>query len=139
IRRQQPLVAEVAFADGKAKLRSAFDQEAKKLIDQLNEVSPLEETINKLFPASKEWIYYLGTTPDYLVIGTGPRGRGLPELPISEKTHAPIELWIRNKSETQALVQVLKLWKDVSKQLEKLLPPELTKVIKPGAGVQTRT
>jgi hypothetical protein len=139
IRRQQPLAAEIAYANGKAKLRAAFDQEAKKLVDELNQVSPLEETVNRLFPATKEWIYYLGTTPTHLVIGTGPPGRKLPVLPVTEKTQAPIELWIRNKPETQALLTVMKLWKDAGKQLESLLPPKVSKAIKPGVGPRTET
>jgi len=137
VRRQQPFVAEVAYEDGRAKLTDGFDQEAIKLLDQLNQVSPLQETVATLFPETRDWTFYLSTTPTHLIIGTGPPERLVPELPVTSQTQAPIELWIRGKQETQGMLKVLKLWQDAGKQLETLLPAELQKTIKPGDGFKT--
>ncbi|HYV39555.1 MAG TPA: hypothetical protein VE988_27960, partial [Gemmataceae bacterium] len=130
IRESQPLIAQVAFDDGKTKLTQTFDAEADKLLGQLNQVSPLEKTVQTLFPETRDWIYYLSTTPTHLIVGAGPRGRRVPELPVTENTNAPIEMWMRTKGETAAMVTVLKLWKDAGKQLQSLLPEPIGKSIK---------
>jgi hypothetical protein len=127
IKRQEPIFAEAAYEDGKAKLIAAFDEEVDKSLKDLNEVSPLEKTVNTLFPETKDWILYPSTTPTHLLIGIGPKDRKLPTLPVTDKTDAPIELWIRSKAETFAMVMVLKLWKDANKQLEEMLPGEIGK------------
>jgi hypothetical protein len=137
IRRQQPVVAEVAYEDGTTKLADAFDQETNKLVAQLNQVSPLQETIEALFPETRDWTYSLSTTPTHLIIGAGPPGLRVPELPSTKRTEAPIELWVRGKEETQGMLKVIQLWKDAGKQLETLLPEELQKSIKIGDSFKT--
>ena len=137
IRRRQPLVAQVGFETAKDKLTTMFDKEAAKLLDDLNRVSPFQETVQALFPETRDWIFYLSTTPTHLIIGTGPRERRLPELPVTAKTQAPIELWIRGKQETEGMLKVFKLWKDAGKQLDSLLPGELGKAIQLGEQFKT--
>jgi hypothetical protein len=137
VRRRQPLVAEVAYEDGRSKLADSFDQEATKLVDQLNQVSPLQETVATLFPEVRDWTYYMSTSPTHLVIGAGPRDHSVPELPVTNKTQAPIELWVRGKEETKGILKVLKVWRDAGKQLVGLLPEELRKTIKSDEGFKT--
>jgi hypothetical protein len=127
IKKQEPIVAEAAYEDGKAKLIAAFDEEVEKALKDLNEVSPLEKTVNTLFPETKDWILYPLTTPTHLFIGIGPKDRKLPALPVTDKTDAPIELWMRSKAETSAMILVMKLWKDANQQLGEMLPGELGK------------
>jgi hypothetical protein len=137
LRRSQPVIAEVSYEDGQAKLVEAFEKDVSKLLADLNKVNPLRETINTLFPETRDWINYLSTTPTHLIIGTGPRGRRVPELPVTDQTKAPIELWIRGKTETQGLLKISKIWKDAGQQLEALLPGELGKAVKAGEGYKT--
>lgn len=139
VRRQQPLADAMALEEGKAQVIAAFDEEINKKIDELNGVSPLEETINRLFPQTKNWIYYPEVTPTHLIVGAGPPGSVLPVLPTSEKTDAPIELWIRNKPGTPGMLAVLKLWREAGKQLQEMLPPELSKKINLEGGFDTQT
>jgi hypothetical protein len=139
VHREAPLFADAAFRDGKAQLVATFDEEVDRIINDLNQVSPLEETVTKLFPETRDWIYYPLTTPTHLLIGVGPRNYRVPELPVTAATDAPIELWIRNKPETQGMLQVLKLWKDASKQLDQMLPATLGKSLKFEGGFNTRT
>ena len=136
IKRQEPIFAEAAYEDGKAKLIAAFDEEVEKALKDLNEVSPLEKTVNTLFPETKDWILYPLTTPSHLLIGIGPKDRKLPTLPVTDKTDAPIELWMRTKAETAAMILVMKLWKDANQQLGEMLPGELGKSLPPGRGLQ---
>ena len=137
VRRRQALVAEVAYEDGRSKLADSFDQEATKLVDQLNQVSPLQETVATLFPETRDWTYYMSTSPTHLVIGAGPRDHSVPELPVTNKTQAPIELWVRGKEETKGILKLLKVWRDAGKQLVGLLPEELRKTIKSDEGFKT--
>jgi hypothetical protein len=139
IRREEPIYAQAGFEDGKTQLIAAFDEEVDKTLDDLNQVSPLEKTVNTLFPETKDWIYYPRTTPTHLLIGIGPPQRGIPELPITEKNDAPIEVWIRSKPETQGMIFVLKLWKDANKSLEEMLPARLGKSLPLGEGFKTLT
>jgi hypothetical protein len=139
IRRQEPIYAQAAFDDGKAQLVKAFDEEVEKSLKDLNEVSPLEKTVNTLFPETKDWIFYPLTTSTHLLIGLGPRDRKLPVLPITDKTDAPIELWIRNKPETKAMILVMQLWKDANKQLKEMLPADIGKSLPLGEGFKTLT
>jgi hypothetical protein len=100
-------------------------------------VSPLQETVEALFPETRDWTYYFSTTPTHLIIGAGPPGLRVPELPTAKRTEAPIELWIRGKEETQGMLKVIHLWQDAGKQLESLLPEELQKTIKIGESFKT--
>jgi hypothetical protein len=138
VRQRQPLVAAVAFDDAKSKLVERFDLETARLIDGLNQVSPLQETVKVLYPETNDWIFYLSTTPTHLIVGFGPRNRRLPELPVTEKTNAPIEMWIRSKEETQAMLRIFQIWKSAGKQLDTMLPPDLAKAIKPGDNFKTQ-
>jgi hypothetical protein len=138
IRRSQPVVARAAYEDNKAQLIAAFDAEIKQVIDELNKVSPLEETVQKLFPQTKDWIYAPSITPTHLIVGVGPRNYRLPEVPISTKTDAPVEVWIRSKPETQGMIAVLKLWRDANKQLAEMLPAEVGKKLKLDQGIKTQ-
>jgi hypothetical protein len=139
VRRSQPRVARAGFETGKAELLAAFDQEVDKALRDLNEASPLEKSMNALFPQTKDWIYYPLTTPTHLIVGAGPPGRRLPVLPTTERTNAQVELWIRNKPETEGMIAVLKLWQFANKKLEDALPPELAKRLDLGKGVQSLT
>jgi hypothetical protein len=139
IRRSQPAVASAGYEDNKARLIALFDEEIKQVIDDLNEVSPLEETVEKLFPQTKDWIYSPTITPTHIIVGVGPRNYRLPEIPISSKTDAPVEVWIRSKPETQGMIAVLKLWKDANKQLAESLPAEVAKKLKLEQGIRTQT
>jgi hypothetical protein len=139
VQRQAPLFAAAAFEEGKAQLVATFDEEVQQIIDDLNQVSPLEETVQKLFPETKDWIYYASSTPTHLIIGVGPPQHRVPELPVSEKTNAPIEVWIRARPQTQAMIQVLKLWRDANKQLRQMLPPSIGKALTFEGEIKTQT
>jgi hypothetical protein len=139
IRRHHPTFAQTAFKYGKAELIAAFDEEVEWRLAKLNQASPLEQTVHTLLPETKDWIAYPIVTPTHLLIGAGRPKRRLPELPITDQTDAPLELWIRNQPETQALIAVLKLWRGANKQLGELLPGELGKKLKLGEGFKTLT
>jgi hypothetical protein len=139
IEREAPIFAQAGFENGKSQLMSEFDKEVDKVIKELNDVSPLEKTITTLFPETANWIYYPTATATHMVVGLGPRGRRLPELPITEKNDAPIEVWIRRKPETQGMIAVLNLWRNANRQLEEMLPPRIGKSLTLGEGFKTMT
>jgi hypothetical protein len=139
IRASQPIVAKAAYDDGRSQLITEFDKEVQRVIKELNTISPLEETAQKLFPQTKDWIYYPYNTATHLIIGVGPRNYRLPDLPVTSPSDARVEVWIRNKPETKGMIPILRLWRNASEQLEVMLPADIGKKLNFREGFRTQT
>ena len=94
VAKMQPAAAQILEEDARQELRSEFDRLGEELIAKLNETTPLEETIQLMFPETKDWIYDLSTTEEHIQVSVGPRGYRFPQLPPRDQ-HAPVELWVR--------------------------------------------
>lgn len=106
--------------------REEISTKTNQLIVELNQTTPLEETIMAAFPETKDWIYYVTKTDDYIRADAGPRGARLAELPAEEmeSDEVPIEVWIHLRPAEKVMASLLLKWNRAHDLLKQFLPEE---------------
>jgi len=91
---------------------------ADEIVGRLNRTTPVEESLNRLFPETKDWGFQLSTDANFIQAAYGPPGSEaiiLPENPNRLK-NARLELWLH--SSTKGAEAMAKLSKSpLAKQL----------------------
>jgi hypothetical protein len=101
---------------------------AGEIVTKLNRTLPVEKSLHRLFPETKDWEFQMSEDPQFLQAAYGPRNAptfALPENP-ARLEDVRLELWLQSSTtEAQALAKLSKqpLAKPlISKYLEATLP-----------------
>ncbi len=78
---------------------------ADRITARLNETMPIEASINRLFPETRDWVFHMSTARNYLQAAYGPKDATVPSLPDvpSEIEEVKIEVWLRSTGEEAEL------------------------------------
>ena len=93
-------------------VRDYVYQEAEKAITLLNQRSPVEDTIHRIFPETESWAIQLSGQPDFIQVSYGPTEAPQPELAdIDDAVDVPhVEIWLKSTAEeAQALARLSNL------------------------------
>lgn len=93
-------------------VRGFVEDLADRIIAKLNEKTPIEESVNRLFPETKDWIFHMSADDEFILAAYGPPGAPLPTLPELSDRPADVrmEAWLHTTGEEA------KLLSDLSKQ-----------------------
>jgi hypothetical protein len=113
---------------GKEYLKEFVNKLGDKIIARLNRTTPVEKSMNRLFPQTKDWVFQLSSDTEFIQAAYGPRGTVVPVLPKNPEhlKEVRLELWLHTTTmEAQDLAKLSKqpLAKQlVNKYLETILP-----------------
>jgi len=109
-------------------LKDFVEETADKVIARLNDKTPVEESVNRLFPKTRDWVFQMSSDREFMQAAYGPPGVSPPALPDvpSEMEDIRLEVWLRSTvDEAQLLADLSKrpLAKGlVQRYLESTLP-----------------
>jgi hypothetical protein len=113
---------------GEYYLKNFVDELAVRIVTALDRTTPVEKSLNRLFPETTDWVFQMSTDPQFMQAAYGPRGSTVPILPENpgRLKDVRLELWLHSTAtEAQDLVKLSKqpLAKGlVHKYLETILP-----------------
>jgi hypothetical protein len=117
-----------ALPIGEYYLKNFVDELAEKIITILDRTTPVEKSLNRLFPETRDWGFQMSTDSQFMQAAFGPRGSAVPVLPENpgRLKDVRLELWLHSTAtEAQDLVKLSKLPLAktlVHKYLETVLP-----------------
>ncbi|MDF1742529.1 MAG: hypothetical protein P1V19_02475 [Gimesia sp.] len=105
-------------------LEEFVNAEADAIIAELNQTIPLERSLHKLFPETKDWIYQLSTAEKYLQAYYGPKDAPVPTPPAvpGRPKNPEMELWIQANSKDAKFIQLMARLNQSHNLLKKLIP-----------------
>jgi hypothetical protein len=101
---------------------------ADRIVAKLNEKTPIEESVNRLFPQTKDWIFHMSADDQFIQAAYGPPTAQVPELPELEDPleDVRIEAWLHTTGEEARLLSEISKQplarQLVQKYLERTLP-----------------
>ena len=113
---------------GEYYLKNFVDEVAEQIVTKLDRTTPVEQSLNRVFPQTKDWVFQMSTNSQFLQAAYGPRGTKVPLLPENpgRLKDVRLELWLHSSAkEAQDLVKLSKqpLAKSlIQKYLETVLP-----------------
>jgi hypothetical protein len=113
---------------GEYYLKNFVDEVAEQIVTKLDRTTPVEQSLNRVFPQTKDWVFQMSTESQFLQAAYGPRGSKVPLLPVNpgRLKDVRLELWLHSSAkEAQDLVKLSKepLAKAlIQKYLETVLP-----------------
>jgi hypothetical protein len=113
---------------GEYYLKNFVDELAEQIITKLDRTTPVEKTLNRLFPETRDWVFQMSTDAQFIQAAFGPRGSKVPVLPENpgRLKDVRLELWLHSTAtEAQDLVKLSKVpltKKLIHKYLETVLP-----------------
>jgi hypothetical protein len=111
IRKNKTASDAISLEDTKTRVLASFNRESDRLVNDLNAVVPLEQTVNLLAPQTKDWTTYIARTKEYIMISPGPKEAGIPVLPKEYlQMKAPMELWIHGKPAGESVGRLLEIY-----------------------------
>jgi hypothetical protein len=123
-----PRAEEEATPIGEYYLKNYVDNLTQEIIGKLNRRTPLEKSLHRVFPETKDWVFQMSADAQFLQAAYGPRNAPVPELPENPGRHKDVrlELWLKSTTtEAQALAKLSKtpLASELaSKYLETIVP-----------------
>jgi hypothetical protein len=109
-------------------LKNFVDGLAKEIIERLDRTTPVEKSLNRLFPQTRDWVFQMSADSQFMQAAFGPRGSTVPVLPANpgRLKDVRLELWLHSTAtEAQDLVKLSKqplAKRLVHKYLETILP-----------------
>jgi hypothetical protein len=105
-RRFVPRAEQQAVPIGEYYLKNFVDETADKIIGVLNRATPVEASLNRVYPKTKDWVFRVSTTSTYVQAAYGPRDSKVPDLPAGPKRaeSAWLEFWLRSTSDEARLL-----------------------------------
>jgi hypothetical protein len=97
---------------GEYYLKSFVDELAQKIITKLDRTTPVEKSVNRVFPNTRDWVFQMSTDSQFMQAAFGPRGSTIPVLPANPGClkDVRLELWLHSTTkEAQALVKLSKV------------------------------
>ena len=113
---------------GEYYLKTYVDDLADKIVTRLNQTTAVEQSLQRLFPETRDWVFQRSADSQFLQAAYGPRGAAVPVLPENpgRLKDVRVELWLQSTTtEAQALVKLTKVplaRQLVAKYLEAVLP-----------------
>jgi hypothetical protein len=113
---------------GEYYLKTLVDEVAEQIITRLDRTTPVEKSLNRLFPRTRDWGFQMSSDSQFMQAAFGPRGSKVPVLPANPGRikDVRLELWLHsNATEARDLVKLSKLPLAktlVHKYLETILP-----------------
>ena len=113
---------------GEYYLKNFVDEVAEQIVTKLDRTTPVEKSLNRVFPQTKDWVFQMSTDPRFIQAAYGPRGSKVPYLPENpgRLKDVRLELWLHS-TDTEA-GDLVKLSKEplakglMHKYLETVLP-----------------
>ena len=120
---------------GEKILKNFVDGLGDKIVTKLNQTTPIEKSLNRLFPDASDWVFQLSTDSEFIQAAYGPRVSEVPVLPKNpgQLKDVRVELWLRSTTkEAQALEALTKrpLAKELVKKYIEATLPELAALSK---------
>jgi hypothetical protein len=110
-RRLTPRAEAEATPVGERILTNYVDELAVKIVERLDRTNPVEKSLNRVFPQTRDWVFHMSTGPVFMQAAFGPRNAEVPVLPENpaQLKDVRIELWLRSTAtEAQDLVKLSK-------------------------------
>jgi hypothetical protein len=113
---------------GESYLKNLVDELAEQIVTTLDRTTPVEQSLNRLFPETRAWVFQMSTDSQFMQAAFWPRGSAVPVLPenAGRLKDVRLELWLHSTAtEAQDLVKLSKvtLHKNlIHRYLETLLP-----------------
>jgi hypothetical protein len=106
-----PRAEREALPIGEYYLKNFVDELAGEIISDLNRATPVEESMNRLFPETGDWGFRLSADAEFIQAAYGPRDSVVPTLPENPRRlkDVRLELWLHPTTKgAQALEQLSK-------------------------------
>jgi hypothetical protein len=110
-RRLTPRAEAEATPVGEKILTNFVDELAEKIVTRLDRTNPVEKSLDRVFPKTRDWIFHMSTDPIFIQAAFGPRDAKVPVLPENpaQLKDVRVELWLRSTAtEAQDLVKLSK-------------------------------
>jgi hypothetical protein len=87
-------------------LQEFVEDTADKIITRLNQETPVEESVNRLFPETQDWEFQMSSDDQFLQAMYGAPGAPIPSLPDvpTEMEDIRLEAWLRSTAEEAKLL-----------------------------------
>jgi hypothetical protein len=127
-RRLIPRAEAEATPIGEYYLTTFVDNLAEKIVTKLNQTTPVEQSLHRLFPETKDWGFQMSADAQFIQAAYGPEGSAVPVLPENpgRLKDVRLELWVQSTNkEAEALAKLSRqpLAKPlINKYLETILP-----------------
>jgi hypothetical protein len=96
---------------GERILKNFVDELATEIVTRLDRTNPIEKSLNRLFPETRDWVFQMSTDPVFIQAAFGPRNAKVPVLPENPAhlKDVRLELWLHSTAtEAQDLVKLSK-------------------------------
>ncbi len=123
---ESPRIQAIALEQLKGDIADEVDTIVADLLVKLNRTTPFEESVVQIYPQTREWVYRMSTTDQFLQTSAGPEGGTTPKLPEKEGQglETPIEVWM-HESIADKLQPIVAGWDDAHKLLGDVLGADL--------------
>jgi hypothetical protein len=115
-------------------LQNYVDELADKIVAELDRTNPVEKSMNRLFPETRDWVFQISKDSKFIQAAFGPRGAKVPALPENpaQLKDVRMELWMHSTAkEAQDLARISKV--PLAKALiDKYLETELPELARLG-------
>lgn len=87
-------------------LQQYVENMAGRIIQTLNATTPVEETVARLFPHMRDWVFQMSSDEEFLQAAFGPPHSEVPNLPEApaDMDDVRMEVWLRSTSEEAELL-----------------------------------
>jgi hypothetical protein len=85
------------------------DQLAEQIVARLDRTNPVEKTLNRVFPETRDWVFHMSSDPVFIQAAFGPRNATVPVLPENPAhlKDVRLELWLHSTAtEAQDLLKL---------------------------------
>jgi hypothetical protein len=92
-------------------LKNFVDELAQEIVTKLDRTTPVEQSLNRLFPETRDWVFQMSTDSQFIQAAFGPRGSTVPVLPENpgRLKDVRLELWLHSTAtEAQDLAKLSK-------------------------------
>ena len=93
-------------------LKNFVDELAVEIVARLDRTNPVEKSLNRLYPETRDWVFHMSTDPVFMQAAFGPRDATVPVLPENPAhlQDVRLELWLHSTTtEAQDLVKLSKV------------------------------
>ena len=111
-RRLVPRAEAEATPVGEKILKNFVDELATEIVARLDRTNPVEKSLNRLFPETRDWVFHMSTDRVFIQAAFGPRNAKVPDLPENPAhlKDVRLELWLHSTAtEAKDLVKLSKV------------------------------
>jgi hypothetical protein len=90
-------------------LKNYVDELATEIVARLDRTNPVEKSLNRLYPETRDWIFHMSSDPQLIQAAFGPRNAKVPVLPENpaQLKDVRLELWLHSTAtEAKDLVEL---------------------------------